>query len=82
MMKSVLMSIDTVLADVAWALADCTLGKTPAGRANRGQPKMKMMVRIMHQIQILRSALLSASVVSSLAIAFFCSRHNQLPASP
>ncbi len=81
-MMSVLTSTDMITAELACVIADCTLGKTPAGRANRGQAKMKMMVRMMHQIQILRSALFSASMVSSLAIAFFCSTHSRAHVSP
>lgn len=53
-----------------------TLGKTPAGRASRGHPKMKMAVRRMHQVQMMRSALFNASVVSSLAMDFFCSTRS------
>ena len=53
-----------------------TLGKTPAGRASRGHPKMKMVVSSMHQIQIFFSALFNDSMVSSLATAVFCSRHS------
>ena len=34
---------------------------------------MKMAVRMMHQVQMMRSALFSASLVSSLAMDCFCS---------
>lgn len=48
------------------------MGNTPAGRASRGHPKMKIAVRRTHQIQIFFSALFNASLVSSLATAVFC----------
>ena len=37
---------------------------------------MKITVRMMHQVQMILSALFRASDVSSLAILFFCSTHT------
>lgn len=54
-----------------------TLENTPAGKANSGQPKTKMNVRMRLQVQICFSAWLSACVVSSSAIFTFCMQRDR-----